>query len=156
MALFWKRSDILIEPNYIAFYWKGSKLPEWRRECVQRLRELYPNAVYVSEYSTLHTSNVTAESNRWRIEQASKYENFLWVDNDIYLDDRLLLPDGPAMADEYKCNHWSIVWSGNNPDFFKNKVVTDLMHDKSITRITIPGIHYGSDLQGNRCLRRTT
>jgi hypothetical protein len=144
----------MMKPNYIAFYWVGSKLPKWRLECVSRLREIYHDAQYISIYNPKPCDRIIENSNAWRLEQASKYKNFLWVDNDIYLDNHLELPDGPGMADEYRCNHWSIIWSGNNPDFFKGKMNRDLAYDKIISPIKISGIHYAHDKQGNRRMRR--
>ena len=142
--------------KYICLYWFNSEIPQWRIDCFEQAKKIYPEATIISY---INTSSIASrgeyifKSNAWRLNQVSLYDHCLWLDNDIWLDGPLDLPDGPGMADEYNCNHWSIIWSGNDPGYFIGKTIPQLAVDRNIKRIKINGIHWGSDLAGNKCKR---
>lgn len=157
MAGNWRISMICnrIIPDYIGIFWRNGPIPQWRKDCTFRLLKLYPTATIISDISEeiVKIDMCKIVSDHWRINCACNYARFLWVDNDIWLDDYLNLPEVPALADEYNVAHWSIVWSGNNPDYFKGKTTKSFIRDKFVKRIAINGTHWASDNMGNKVIR---
>jgi len=116
---------------------------------------LYPNAETLeSDYLDCTLSNVREWSDKFRMKMVQNYQYCLWVDNDIWLDEPLDLTDEPAMANEYGTGHGSIMWSGNNPDYFRaynSNFDPKLM--STVKRIKITGTHWATDKNGNKCER---
>lgn len=141
--------------KYICKFWYGKLIPSWRQDCIDRLIYLYPNAkILESDYLDCTLDNVIDYSDKFRLNMVQNYQYCLWVDNDIWLDEPLDLTDEPAMADEYGCWHWSIMWSGNNPDCFKvYNSINDMRSMSFIRKIKITGTHWAMDKNGNKCKR---
>ena len=129
-------------------------MPDWRSECVLRLRSFYPDAEIVSyvaqEYSVMH-------SIRWRFEMCSRHARTLLVDNDILLDNRLELSQLPGMADEWNCGHMSIMWSGDNPGAFAGENQNSIQRkfkNFEMVKIPISGVHWCMDKKtGGKTMR---
>jgi hypothetical protein len=136
----------------LLFYWRGGEIPSWRNDCSDRLRELYPDTECIYDID-LNKQYNSAESDAWRLYQCSLKPYTLWVDNDIWLDEPLKLIDKPAVAAEYGIAHWSICWSGNKPEIFKNmtivKMANEWTNSQEIDKVKITGKHWAGK-SGNK------
>ena len=139
----------------IGIYWAGGEIPSWRQECTDRFLSLYSDATILKFIDTSPCERFTAiqRADEWKFGMASSHTNFLYIDSDIYLNERLCLPAGPALADEYGLKHWSIVWSGNNPSVFVGANSSTIQKDKRVLKLKITGTHWASDLHHNRVPR---
>ena len=139
----------------VGVYWSGGEVPSWRQECTDRFLSLYTDATVLKFIDTSPCERFTAirRADVWKFEMASTYRDFLYIDSDIYLDSRLDLPKGPAVADEYGLKHWSIVWSGNDPSVFVGANGSTIQKDERVVKVKLSGTHWASDLQHNKVHR---
>jgi hypothetical protein len=135
-----------LKPNRLLFYWRGGAIPQWRRDCSERLISFYPDAERVCDIdeNTPETINPEHHSDTWRHYQCILAPRTLWVDNDLMLDEPLELTSQPAMADEFGQKHWSILWSGDSPISLVSKNIAGFNKDTAIGKIKFVGTHYMS------------
>lgn len=140
----------------IGIFWRGQTIPEWRMDCINRLISLYPEATIKRDIviDNMTRKDAIPLSDKWRIETAAKYKNWLYLDSDIYLDEKIELPECPAVAYEYSGAYPTMVWSGNNPSYFTNITFNDIIKDKEILTIKYKGTHWATDNNGNRVVRK--
>lgn len=144
----------MITPVHIGYYWQNpAPIPAWRQRCADRLVELYPFAEVI-RHDVVGPYPTHKLSNAWRMAMAGRYKRFLWVDSDIYLDSPLELTERPAMADEYGIRHWSIVWSGDNPDIYYNHEAEGFISDTRIELLKITGTHWATGADGSKVARK--
>ena len=142
----------MITPEFICIYWHGTTMPQWRHDCIDRLIELYPTARKIESYG----GENFFLSEPWRFKQCEENARCLWIDNDIWLDSPLELTEKPALADEYHCGHWSLCWSGDNPDAFKDRnpaTIQYLVKSNVVDKIKITGSHWSSEADGSKIVR---
>ena len=99
--------------------WVGlERMPQWRMDCVESLTHFHPNLDIDFTWIEKHMERPTdyAGYARWMYCKSNKYR--LWVDSDIELLAPLPLTEEPFFAFEGGGPHHSILWSGNNPEYF--------------------------------------
>ena len=149
-------------PEIILYYWQGpGPIPDWRLACHNKLVALYPSARIVKSEG-YREKYLSYYSDHWRLQQCSKSKRVLWVDNDIELISPLELTEKPGLADEFQIGHLSIMWSGDNPEVFKdlitptsykNQEMQDRVKSGLIDKIKIPGTHWATEENGNKVRR---
>lgn len=151
----------------ILIYWHSAyEMPLWRRELLDRLVSMYPNAEVVHDIKRLDLDSVE-HANRTIIADQERFRfcaggpDRLHVDNDMEILKPLPLGELALMASE-KFPHWSICWSGKHPEVFEKMVpYGNVKREYSAAmRAGIAGVipgeyftHWGADLDGNKCSR---
>ena len=146
----------MVEAVIIGFFWAGGDCPQWRVDCFECAKKVMgcDKTIAFIDSAPCDRFEAIRQSEIWRFNAAAENKDFLWLDSDIYLDSKIDLPDGPAVALEYGIKHWSIVWSGNNPKVFLDARPDKLQKNELIETVKIPGTHWASTVDHQKVRRK--